>query len=200
MPNKQENQIRVSGKGTHNKSPPKREKLKVLAKAEVQQLVLYILRHGEAGSRMTDPGKDLNRALTSKGRVEMQEIAESLKKLGLEAGRVATSPLRRARETAEIVVNMLKIPLLEEWEDLKPDGDRQLLYRKLAGIEKRSEVMVVGHEPYLTSMIGEIIGAPSARLIVKKGGLAKVRVTSFSPRIQGELRWLLTPKLMNRMS
>ena len=158
------------------------------------------MRHGEAGKRMTDPTKDSDRALTSNGRAEMYRIGKSLKGSGLEAKQIVTSPLQRARETAEIVAQTLKIPLLEEWEELKPDGDRESLYRKLARIERGSRVVLVGHEPSLTSMIGEIIGAPEARLILKKGGLAKVRISSLAPRVSGELRWLLTPKMMTRMS
>lgn len=149
---------------------------------------------------MTDSVKDSDRALTANGKVEVQKIGKSLKESGLRARKIVTSPLRRARETAEIIANMLKVPLLEEWVDLKPDGDRESLYRKLARVETGSSVVVVGHEPYLTSMIGEIIGCPHARLVLKKGGVAKVRVASISPRVNGELRWLLTPKIMSRMS
>jgi phosphohistidine phosphatase len=130
----------------------------------------------------------------------MRRICKSLKESGLKAKQIVTSPLRRARETAEIVAQTLKIPLLEEWDELMPDGDRDSLYRKLARIERGSGVVLVGHEPYLTSMIGELVGAPAARLILKKGGLAKVRITSFAPLVNGELRWLLTPKMMTRMS
>jgi phosphohistidine phosphatase len=49
-------------------------------------------------------------------------------------------------------------------------------------------------------MIGEIIGTTSAKIILKKGGVAKVRMTSFTPEISGELRWLLTPKMITKMS
>ena len=149
---------------------------------------------------MTDTTKDSDRALTASGKAEMQEIGKTLKESGLRAKQIITSPLRRARETAEIIAHMLKIPVLEEWDDLKPDGDRESLYQKLARIETSSSVVIVGHEPYLTSMIGEVIGAPDARLVLKKGGLAKVRITSVAPTLHGELRWLITPKLMTRMS
>lgn len=192
--------ITIAGRGTNKKTPPRRGKRSFLASIEDGQLVLFILRHGEAGSHMIDVARDSNRALTENGKTEMQKIGKSLKKSGLRARQIVTSPLRRARETAEIIANTLKIPLLEEWDDLKPDGDRESLYRKLARIETSSNVILVGHEPYLTSMIGEIIGAPDARLVLKKGGLAKVRVTSVAPRVHGELCWLLTPKLMAEMS
>ena len=197
---KRENHFTIAGGRTHEKTPSRRGERSFSAGVEDGQLVLFLLRHGEAGSRMTDTAKDSDRPLTANGRIEMQKIGKSLKESGLRAGRIATSPLRRARETAEIIAQTLKIPLLEECDDLMPDGNRESLYRKLARIESISNVVLVGHEPYLTTMIAEIIGAPDARLVLKKGGLAKLRITSFAPRVRGELRWLLTPKLMAGMS
>jgi phosphohistidine phosphatase len=164
------------------------------------KLDVFILRHGEAGNRMTVVEEDSERPLTTEGRSEMQKIAKSLRSFGLKADRVCTSPLRRARETAEIAAKTLEIPTVEEWSELKPDGNKEALYRKLSRSEQNSRLILVGHEPYLTSMIGEIIGNPTARLVLKKGGLGKIRITSFTPKISGELRWLLTPKMIAKMS
>ena len=161
---------------------------------------IFILRHGEAGNRMTVVEKDSERPLTPEGRTEIQEIAKSLKTVGLQTDRIYTSPLRRARETAEIAAKALNIRTLEEWDELKPDGSKAELYRKLARLEQNSRPILVGHEPYLTSMIGEIIGTTGAKIVLKKGGIGKVRITSFTPRISGELRWLLTPKIITQMS
>ncbi len=164
------------------------------------RLDVFMLRHGEAGNRMTVVEGDSERPLTPNGRIEMQKIAKSLKTVGLQTNRIYTSPLRRARETAEITARILKIPIVEDWNELKPDGSKQALYRKLARLEQNSRPILVGHEPHLSSLIGEIIGTKEARIVLKKGGLAKVRITSFTPRISGELRWLLTPKITARMS
>ena len=165
-----------------------------------REIDLFILRHGEAGNRMTVVEKDSERPLTPEGRTEMQKIAKSLKAIGLQIDRIYTSPLRRARETAEIAAKILEILTLEEWDELKPDGSKTGLYRKLARLEQNPRPILVGHEPYLTSVIGEIIGTTSAKIVLKKGGVAKVRITSFTPRISGELRWLLTPKIIAKMS
>jgi phosphohistidine phosphatase len=177
---------------THKHAPSKAE--------SPTKIDLFILRHGEAGNRMTVVEDDSERPLTPEGRIEMQKIAKSLKAVGLQSNRIFTSPLRRARETAEIVAKSLKIPIFEEWDELKPDGNKTGLYRKLARLERNSRVMLVGHEPYLSSMIGEIIGATTSRIVLKKGGLGEVRINSFSPHISGELRWLLTPKMIVKMS
>ena len=82
---------------------------------------LFILRHGEAGNRMSAVEEDSERPLTPEGRAEMQKIAKSLNAVGLQTNWICTSPLRRARETAEIAAKILKIPTLEEWDELKPE-------------------------------------------------------------------------------
>ncbi len=164
------------------------------------RLDVFILRHGEAGNRMTVVEEDSERPLTPDGRIEMQKIAKSLKTVGLQTDRIYTSPLRRARETAEITARILKIPIVEDWNELKPDASKEALYRRLARLDQNSRPILVGHEPHLSSLIGEIIGTKEARIVLKKGGLAKVRITSFTPRISGELRWLLTPKITAKMS
>jgi phosphohistidine phosphatase len=174
-----------------------RTRSKVASPAKID---LFILRHGEAGNRMAVVKQDFDRPLTPEGRAEMQKIAKSLKAVGLQTSHIYTSPLKRARETAEIAAEILKIPRLEEWDELKPDGSKATLYRKLARLDQNSRLILVGHEPYLSSMISEIIGTTGARLVLKKGGLGKVRITSFTPRISGELRWLLTPKMITKMA
>src|SRR5207245_7383951 len=115
---------------------------------------------------------------------------KSLKAIGLQTDRIYTSPLRRARETAEIAAKILEIPTLEEWDELKPDGSKTGLYRKLARLEQNLRPILVGHEPYLTSMIGEIIGTTSAKIVLKQGGDAKVRITSYSLRLSGGFSYL----------
>ena len=165
---------------------------------------LYILRHGEAGTRMTAGGSDSKRALTVTGEEEVKEIAQALSALGLKLDFMASSPLERARQTARIVAKVLKVKKgsFEEWDELKPEGRRADLYRRLAQFKPETSVMIIGHEPYLSTVAGEIVFGSSigSRIVLKKAGLAKVAITSFQPKVKGELRWLLAPKHMKRMA
>jgi phosphohistidine phosphatase len=163
---------------------------------------VFILRHGEAGTTMTMPSKDFERPLTEAGREEIESIASSIRKLNVEFDRVATSPLTRAKETAEIVVGEYKdrAPKMEIWEELRPEGNRQDVIQRLSKLRQDSDVLLVGHEPYLSTLIGEIITAGSpARISLKKGGLAKIQIHSFAPKAAGELRWLLTPRHLKKL-
>lgn len=160
----------------------------------------YFLRHGEAGKRASIPSRDFERSLTASGREEMEKIARSMEQMGLEFDKILTSPLTRARETAEILAKFQNNSgKVEDWDELRPEGNRLDLYKKLAKLKQDTHVVLIGHEPHLSSIVGEIIsGSLSTRIVLKKGGLARVQITSFSPRPTGELRWLLTPKLLRK--
>jgi phosphohistidine phosphatase len=167
---------------------------------------LYLFRHGEAGSRLPLTSKDQDRALTAEGREEVQAAGKALAKLELKFDVVAKSPLKRAKDTASILNSALRRrEPVEVWEELKPEGSKNSFYRRLAKFRVNSSVLCVGHEPYLTTAIGEItsIGREDSagfRIVLKKAGMARVNVLGFSPRIRGELRWLLTPRQVRRLS
>ena len=167
------------------------------------RMELYFLRHGEAGTRVS-AAKDAERGITAAGKDELEEVAEGMLELGLKFDLVATSPLRRARETALLVNRAMKRKEeVEEWQELSPEGSKDAFYRRLGRLRSASTVLCVGHEPYLTAALGEIVGGgkgPGPRILLRKAGLARVTVTRFTPKIGGELRWLLTPKLIRRMA
>jgi phosphohistidine phosphatase len=163
---------------------------------------LFILRHGDAGKRLPSGSKDSERALTATGKQEVEKVAKALQALGIKFDFVATSPLKRAYQTAEIVTKALKVKKgkVEEWNELKPEGKRPELYRRLSQLKPQSSVLVVGHEPNLSTMIHEIVfGNGNGKIALKKAGIARIQVTSFQPDTNAELRWLLTPKLLKNM-
>ena len=119
---------------------------------------------------------------------------------------IITSPLKRAHQTGSIVAKIFNIEnKLIDWHELQPESNRIELYRKLSSQQFREEstVLIVGHEPYLSSLINEIISEAesSSSIVLKKTGLAKISITSHSAQnMHGELKWLLTPKLMKNIS
>jgi alpha-ketoglutarate-dependent taurine dioxygenase len=62
-------------------------------KPPATKIDLFILRHGEAGNRMTVVEEDSERPLTTEGRTEMQKIAKSLKAVGLKTNQIYTLKL-----------------------------------------------------------------------------------------------------------
>jgi phosphohistidine phosphatase len=146
---------------------------------------LYFLRHGEADWPEWDKSDDL-RPLTERGRKEMKKVAKFLRDLALDIDFILTSPLPRARETAEIAAKKLDLKL-EEDKSLEPGFGSDDL-KKLLAAHKGRGVMIVGHEPDFTSAIHELTGAKTK---LAKGGVALVEVDGET----GRLLWLVTPKL-----
>lgn len=150
--------------------------------------------------------RDSERALTAAGKKEVEEVAGGMAELGYEFDVVASSPLKRAMDTALIVNKTLRRKAkVEEWPELSPEGNRESLYQRLGRMKSNSSVLCVGHEPYLSTVIGELTiidGTNTAgfRIALKKGGIAKVSVVGTSPRLTGELRWLLTPRQIRKMA
>ncbi len=155
---------------------------------------IYLLRHGKAMARADWSGDDGLRPLTADGEKTMVREAKAIKglKLGLEL--IVTSPLTRARRTAEIVAEALGAPaLLVEDERLAHGFGAAQLAGMLADRGVQESVMLVGHEPEFSETVAEVIGG--GLVVFKKGGLARVDVDG--PSLEnGQLVWLMTPALL----
>lgn len=161
---------------------------------------LLVLRHGEAGRSSRLPG-DSKRSLTNEGKQEVTDLSYGIRALEIKFDHIFSSPLLRAKQTAEIVAKSMKYKgKIEELDSLKPEGSRLEFYSILSKLKQDSVVLVVGHEPYLSEMISEGISQSGCRINLKKSGLARMRILSTLPKIKGELRWLLTPKLLKKLA
>src|SRR5687768_2956753 len=109
---------------------------------------LYILRHAIAVPRGTPGIKDENRPLTKDGKRKMEAAAQGMRKLGLEFGRLLSSPYLRARQTAEIVGQVFKMDV-GLWKPLIPSVGHRVLIANLVKI-REDNVLLVGHEPHLS--------------------------------------------------
>ena len=157
-------------------------------------LRIYFLRHGKAWSRADWHEDDDLRPLTDAGEALVRAEGRAMKAMGLAPEVIVTSPLARARRTAEIIAE--EMGLTERLID-----DRRLAQgfdaRRLAEIVAREApaagLMVVGHEPDFSATVAELTGG--GRVDFKKGSLARVDVKG--PLLDdGILAWLLTPALM----
>ncbi len=161
---------------------------------------VFVLRHGEAVNRPSISTSDSKRQLTTRGKNELEEISEALKVLDIEFDYIFTSPLIRSKQTAEIIFKKIKSKnKIAELQDLKPEGNRLEFYNKLTTLKQDSRILIVGHEPYLSSLIGEVISQNKCKIDLKKGGLARIKIISLIPKVNGELKWLLTPRHLRKM-
>ncbi|MBV8151867.1 MAG: phosphohistidine phosphatase SixA [Candidatus Eremiobacteraeota bacterium] len=155
---------------------------------------IYFLRHGEAGDRETWKGDDNERPLTDDGIERMKREAKAICNLDLDLDAIVTSPLVRAKQTAEIVAKALDLKdKLVEDPDVGLDLDVKRLQGVLTKFPKAEGIMLVGHDPSMSETIGRLIG--DARVILKKGGMACVEVRDPASG-RGELAWLVPPKML----
>ncbi len=170
---------------------------------------LFILRHGETSKRLSRSG-GLDRPLTYTGTTDIKNIADSIKKLRIKIDLIVTSPLSSSKQTGEIINDLFnkRIPIII-CNHLKPEGELIDFYNKISKYKDTSSILIVGHEPYLSSMINDIISKNDAdrnynknnnNIILKKAGLSRIKITSTVPKLKGELRWLLTPRILKKIA
>jgi len=161
------------------------------------ELRLFFLRHGLADRSEYTGTDDRERPLTGEGEIRMEREADFLAGLGLELDLILTSPLVRARQTAEILARRLGLEgRVREEDRLDPDFDTERLAAILSQVDGSvRNVMLVGHEPSFSEVVGEITGG--SEVVCKKGGLARVDVAAGRKPL-GRLVWLLPPKVLLR--
>lgn len=149
---------------------------------------ICFVRHGPAVPSGTEGIEDDARPLTAEGRVKTREAARGLRKLKIGITEVWTSPLPRARETAEILGRELGLePKLTDL--LKPGAPPLRLLKALKG----ECPALVGHEPDLGAAVAALTGGRRDAFPMKKAGVALVELTG---KGRGELRLLLPPSVL----
>lgn len=155
---------------------------------------LYFLRHGIAMERESWSGPDEDRPLTDRGRDRVMQVARVMSKLRLCIEGVLTSPLLRARRTAELVHERLGSELRFEIDArLSPGFSSQSLENILREQGGTASLLLVGHEPDFSRVITALTGG--GQIVMKKAGLARVDIEAHNP-LNGKLVFLAPPKLL----
>lgn len=161
---------------------------------------VYILRHGIAVERGTvGYERDFDRPLTPDGEQKVRRISKAIRYLDLRFDAILSSPFVRARETAEVVAATLSLRNKVQIRDsLGADAQpRELLAELMASKPSPRSLLLVGHEPYLSTLVSLIItGTAKPCVTLKKAGLCKLSVEQLRAGRCGTLDWLLTPKQM----
>ncbi len=152
---------------------------------------LFFLRHGIAEDYSSNR-RDYDRALTAEGRAELENVARGLRRLKVTPDPILSSPLVRARQTAEVVAPVLGGTIIVE-EELSAGATFDAFQRLVRRYPAAEALMVVGHEPDFSEAAAAFIGAEPGALVLKKAGLIRIDLDGHSEAGRGRLRWLLTP-------
>jgi len=160
-------------------------------------MTLYIIRHAWAEDRdLARWPDDDQRPLTDKGRKRFKKLLKKLTKGQFAPAIIATSPLVRCQETAQLVARALdNQPPIVELDALKPGSDLSTLVLWTAD-RTEGDVAWVGHAPDVDRLAAQLIGDGQAAIPFAKGAVAAILFDAAITPGTGELQWLATAKLL----
>lgn len=160
---------------------------------------LYLMRHATA-TAADDPSvtDDNERPLTAKGTKRLRRAARGLRRLNIPFDGILSSPVLRARQTAEIVAATLGMEArLEEISVLAPDSTVEHLLFGLTRYQDREHILLVGHEPLLSQTMSSLLcggRGQGLEINVRKCSICRIEVDALPPPRPGTLHWYLAPK------
>jgi len=169
----------------------------------IETMNLYLMRHADAGVPRENPVLDAKRGLVKEGKQQCMLMAGILAGLNAQIDVIVSSPLKRARQSAQFVATEIgfESPIITS-PALAPDGDYPALQHLIAEHSIREGVLFVGHNPNLHQLIAKLIsgngngnghnhlpGGGSIRL--RKGSMARIDLAKRPPQLQ----WLIDPRL-----
>ena len=160
---------------------------------------ICLVRHAIAVERGSGGySDDRARPLTPEGRKRMAEAAKGLATL-VTPDAIHTSPVLRARQTAEILTRALRAPVIELEALGRGDHAGTLAALNASGNET---ACVVGHEPWMSELLSYLVtGTPDAvATSFKKGGAALIECGDGATAGDGALIWFLPPAVLRRLA
>ena len=157
-------------------------------------MIIYFLRHANAGEKRADPVKDEKRPLDKDGVLQCRYLGALLAALDVQVDQIISSPLKRATQTAALVGNDIGFDAkLQLSDSLRPSATFEDFRELIHACAKYEAIMVVGHNPSLTEFISQIVtnGGSRKSIELKKGGISRV---DYSPK-RSVLNWMITPRL-----
>jgi phosphohistidine phosphatase len=158
-------------------------------------MIVYFLRHANAGTKRSNAAADEKRPLDAEGITQCRYMGRTLAALNAQVDVVVSSPLKRASQTAALVSNeMGHEGKLQFDAALRPDAPFEAFRELLDRHRKEEAIMVVGHDPSLSNFLSLLVtgGTSRASVEMKKGGVARI---DLGPR-RAVLKWSLTPKVV----
>jgi phosphohistidine phosphatase len=160
---------------------------------------LYLVRHAIAAERGEAWPDDRQRPLTADGIDRFRRAVAGLRRLGVRVDIVLTSPLVRARQTADLLATGLGgRSRVCDLEALAPGYRPRHVADAVLALEAEPRMALVGHEPGLGELAAFLIGARQP-LAFKKGGVCRIDLPARSGRA-GQLAWFATPRMLRGLA
>ena len=155
---------------------------------------IYLVRHGVAEQRGERWPDDTKRPLTADGMARLEKTARGMARLDIGFDIILTSPLVRARQTADILAAELEgHPPIVNTDALAPGADYAAIVDALEKQTKRRRIALVGHEPGIGELAARLIGSRHP-IEFKKAAVCRIDLDEIPPTGPGDLRWFAPSK------
>jgi len=163
-------------------------------------LELYLIRHGVAAERGEEYPDDSKRPLTNDGITRLRKEAKGLDALDVSFDVILSSPLVRARQTADVFAEVMKgKPSVQPVDALTPAGSPAAVIHELGRHMRKERIALVGHEPNMGELAAHLIGSKVA-LPFKKGAICRIDFSVFPPKGKGQIVWFLPPRVLRKLA
>jgi phosphohistidine phosphatase len=158
-------------------------------------MIIYFLRHANAGDPKLDSASDEKRPLDKLGIKQSHDMGRVLAALEIKVDAIISSPLLRALQTAELVAEEFdhKSKIITD-AALRPEGSYEMFRDLLRRHSSKKSIMVAGHNPSMTDFLNRLLSGGSSfnAIEMKKGAVAKVEMDDHDSAL---LKWYLPPKV-----
>src|SRR6185503_3039335 len=159
---------------------------------------LFLVRHAPAEPRAEEGGTqadDALRTLTPRGRRRMRRAALGMVLTVPSPQLIATSPLVRAVETAEILGTAYDRLIPEAVNELRPGAGPDAVITWLKRLPAEHKVIAVAHEPDLSILAAVLVAGRQSPIIeLKKGGACLLVIPPGISPGTARLDWLMQPR------
>jgi phosphohistidine phosphatase len=154
---------------------------------------IIFIRHAEAIER-ADGLADEQRFLTPEGRFIFRKTSKTLREEGIDPNLILSSPYLRAMQTADILAERLDyVGSLLPSEELAPGFDGDALQRLITAYKSVKELVIIGHEPDLSSIITDLLSLPEG-FTMTKGAALKICIATDDSGKPAQFKWMAAGK------
>jgi len=154
-------------------------------------LILQILRHGKAETRVSASSDD-ERHLTKFGADQVRRSLVIARQIGTKVDSILSSPIVRARETAEIAREEFELADFTVEDVLEPSRSPLEVFQRLSEFEMSSGILLVTHQPLISGLVSSLLNSDEKYFSLRAGTMARIDVEDLSHH-RGTLMFLLPP-------
>jgi len=158
-------------------------------------LLLVVVRHGEAVPKSSGI-PDENRGLTKTGKIGLRKNLLLTKEImASKLDLILTSPVLRAKESAEIARQVFEASNFEESIALVSESTPYEVFQSLSKYSGLQKILLVSHQPLVSQLIAGLLTWDERRFSFPPGSIAIIQLKGFTTYAECTLVALIPPRI-----